>query len=221
MRNSILWVLFFTVFNFTNPARGMTPIQDPKRLIPRVRAFLGEKDFSQSFHCGDSSTLNAFRISCQEFVATETSLIEICTDSTDPLGVAVRRDVVACTEDQVSFYIDLTGESTDLTQADFLAAHSNAAELFLSDLPRFIGYDLAGLKISKVEESIYTLGRGTSVERIVPSINIFGILAEPGKMGLEFIVSVIRDAPGVAQIVRLRTGRKTWFLLQDFSRGSQ
>jgi hypothetical protein len=191
-------------------------IHDPNSLLPDIRNFMGQAPFSEAFHCGDVSFLKVFRISC-EFEATENSISSQCMDI--PEGLPVQRQVVNCTEDSVAFYVDVTGESVTLSAEEYSKAGQSSAVLFLETLPQFIGYNSAQVTITSAESSTYTIGRGTAGERKVPSMNIRGTLGEPNKKALDIIVSVIREAPGVAQVVRLRTDNYSWFLLGDYEIG--
>lgn len=195
---------------------GATSIRDPNLVLPNIRNFVGQQPFAEAFHCGDTSFLRAFRISC-EYQADTDWISSTCKDI--PQGLPVQRQVVTCTEDSVTVYIDATGESVTLSAAEYASAGFNVAELFLETLPQFMGYDSAYLTLTSAESSTYTLGRGTASERQVPSMNIRGLLREPDKRGLDILVSVIRNAVGVAQVARLRADSYSWFLLEDFATG--
>lgn len=194
-----------------------TTIRDPNMMLPSIRNFMGQTSFTEAFQCGDTSFMKVFRISC-EYQADRESISSMCKDI--PEGLPVQRQVISCTDDSVTIYIDATGESVILSSEEYFGAGLSVPELFLETLPQFIGYDSAYLTITSTEHSTYTLGRGTSKERKVPSMNIRGLIGEPDKKGLDILVSITRDVAGIAQVVRLRTEQHSWFLVEDFVTGN-
>jgi len=200
---------------------SQTTVHDPFGVLPQIRAFSGTTPFQNSFRCGDVAILDAFVISCRQWEVSGSEqqgwqVSSECMHVADPEGVRVRREVYNCTPDSVSFLLDATGDSTDLTRTDFERNGLNVGESFLSQIAAFSGYSQAELTLQALESTQYTLRRGTSRELRVPAIHVRGQLGEPGKMGVEVLITVIRDSPGVAQIARFRMHGKTWFLLYDF-----
>jgi hypothetical protein len=191
-------------------------IQDPNGVLPKLRQFSGATAFADAFQCGDKSTMKVFVISCNQWTADEGGIFSSCTTPADDKGLVVTREVYNCTPDSVSFLNSVTGDSTDLTKADYEAANSNVGEAFLMQATDFSGYVQAQLTLDSIEDAQYTLRRGTAQEAKVPSVNVYGHMNEPGKFQVEVIMSVIRDAPGVAQVVRFRMNKETWFLGDDF-----
>lgn len=196
-------------------------ILDPNNLLPQVRAFLGSQTLSQAYACGDSADMDVFRISCEYFRQEDGVTGAVCTDVANPAGARINRLVYNCTPGSVSFLIDLTGDSTDLTSAQFEAGFGNVAETFLEDAGVFSGYLKAVPTITAVENTNYTLGRSTGNPYQVPALNIIGRLGEPGYESYPFVVTVIQNVPGVAQLVRYRLNDVTWFKVDGFTRSTE
>lgn len=189
---------------------------DPKGLLPVVREFMGNQTLEQAFPCGDVAVLDAFRMSC-EYEPIEGGMITTCMDIDDPKGIQVQRSVYNCQPDAVSFLIDLDGSSTDLTRSEFTQANGNAAEAFLAKVANFSGYLNSVATIDLVENTTYILGRDTDHPLEVPAINISGEIGAPGLTTFPFLITVIRDVPGVAQVVRFRMNDVTWFRVSGFT----
>jgi hypothetical protein len=212
---SLIFIFFFqSIF-----AEAKTIVHDPQQLMSLARSFLGNTSFQQAFHCGDAASIRAFVISCTGYQAGPNWSNDQCKYVADKNGFVVSRQVTNCSDDQVSFLVDATGDMSTLSSADFTQSHNNVADLFLDNLVDFTGYTRAEFTVESVTPTKYTFARQTTAPRIVDALTISGSLAEPGLKGFPIIITVVKDALGIGQVVRFRMSNETWFLVEDFSKG--
>lgn len=227
--NSARWVFHYFIFCckvlclsvLASKAMSQTVIHDDKQLLSQVRSFLGHSSFEQAFNCEDQAQIKAFVISCSDYQVGPERASATCQEVSDPDGMLVHRKVAQCNADQVSLILDATGDTTTITKENFETANANAGELFLQNLAEFTGYSGAELTITSVEPAKFILRRSTPQEYEVDAITLKGSFGEPNKPQFPVIITFIKDGPGVAQVARFRMDEKTWFLMDDFSKGQK
>ncbi len=200
----ILSLLAFT-FYFSAFANE-TIVMDPNNLLEKVDLFLPTQKLEEIFACTTKaqffSPVKSAQLGCGE----------------DGCGAVFQTDSSAesewlvgnCQNQSVSIYAN-DGAIWDISNI-VLQKYKNPARIFLANLSSYIGYE-GHLKIISVESANYTLASG----KVLPSLNVnFEFYLKGEVRGIQSLISVVKDAPGVAQVARFRVMSTTWFRLKEF-----
>jgi hypothetical protein len=205
---TFLTCLSLVVFaSITVPAET-TPVVDRNEALAKADAFLGSTAFETELPCESKA---------QYFTPVQTVEYFACDDLGCGAGYTSldtnesMAQVANCTTEGVSIYFE-NGKIWDLSKSEYEANHQNIARLFLSNLSQYIGYT-GDVTITESAPTQYTLGNGSKIE----AMNLIGQFHLPGaKYSFDLIVTIVKDAPGVAKIARLRIGTQTWIRLKEF-----
>ncbi len=183
-----------------------TIVMDPSNLLEKVDLFLPTQKLEETFSCTTKaqffSPVKSAQLGCGE----------------DGCGAVFQTDSSAesewlvgnCQNDSISIYAN-DGTIWDISSV-LLQKHKNPARIFLANLSSYIGYE-GNLRIISVEAANYTLTSG----KVLPSLNVnFEFYLKGEARGFKSLISVVKDAPGVAQVARFRVMSTTWFRLKEF-----
>lgn len=203
-RNLVALVLFFSAQSLW---AGPNPVLDPKNVLSQVDLFLGEQNFETTLVC--ESKARYFAPVQQADLGCDDSG---CWSGYQTIESAEGNfEVHNCSADAVSIYSD-TGYIWDISKADFEAVHGNMIRLFLPTVSDIFGYE-GTVTLDSVVAAQYTLPSGIKL----PAVNIQGEFRFPGaKYSFPLLVTVVKSAPGVAQMARLRLGNQSWLRLKEF-----
>lgn len=126
-----LSALLFFVLSF---ARAEVVVLDPDHKLADMAAYIGVKEWSEAFQCGDRRTFLRNQISCENKCSTLS-----CVSQCQPAGPADRQFDLAfeeCGPDSVAIY-GTNGFSATLTKSDYLA-HGTWAAALLQNLGHFL-----------------------------------------------------------------------------------
>lgn len=200
---------------FSLQSFAQSKISDPQNLLPSIRAYAGVKPLKQAFVCGTNANYKSAIMSCDEIRCDDSGCWTFCKTVDEPQ--MSNRSVVNCTDESVQLFTDATGDLADVPRAQYDANGKNVAEFFLSDLGRYINWNEASVSITSVAETPFTLARGTPKERKVEAMNVMFELGEEKTAKFQGVISILKVAPGVAQIGRLRLDSTTFFMLDDYA----
>jgi hypothetical protein len=201
------------IINFS--AFSKTLVEDPNQLMSKVDQFLGHRSFEQVLNCDLKASfhtpIETCEFDCQAGPFGGNMCMSMCqsSDTVSEFGLT------SCTESEVILYSE-TGYFLPISKDQYNRFSGNLLQVFMSQLGEFISYP-GVIKLDKIQPTQYTVGRGTSHERKVDSLNIWGeyhFSEMPGSV--EVIFSVAKDVPGVAQVLRFRIDGQTWFRLKDY-----
>lgn len=209
--------LFFMALAFGGGVQAAVEADDPSGVLARAKEFLGASSFAREFRVGDAVVLKAFvigveSVDCDEYQCSAT-LKEVADGPAD-----VRREIASSSDSEAVVQSDV-GELSIVDAREFEAA-GDAASYFVQGLDRFLNFAGARVRMSEARDATYAFARGTPRERSVPALHLSGEIGRPGQRQLPFLLTVVRDAPGIAKIVRFRFHERTFFLAHDFAEGA-
>ena len=183
-----------------------TTVLDPNNILEKVDTFLPNQTLEQIFACTTKaqffSPVKSAQLGCGQ----------------DGCGAVFQTDSSAesewlignCQQNSISIYAN-DGAIWDISDI-LLQKHKNAARIFLSNISSYIGYE-GNLRIISVESANYTLASG----KVLPALNVnFEFYLKGELRGFKSLITVIKDAPGVAHVARFRVMSTTWFRLKEF-----
>jgi hypothetical protein len=181
-------------------------------VLAQVESFLGSVEFEQAFKCGDQAQMAVFVISCDHYSDDGNGMRSYqCKSAPDDNGFKAVRSVYDCETDQVGFLMDVDGSTSQLTRAQWEQAHRNVGEAFLNQAVEFSGYTGAKITLQSAQTGPYTLGRASGHPYTVAALTVSGQMAPPGLEGYPFSITLVKELPPVAQVVRFRMDNTSWF----------
>lgn len=202
------WFLVSSIFAFSSMGWAQANrVHDPNQVLNQVDAFAGVGRFEDVLKCDSQARFFApvqkAELTCDEYG---------CSATYQTAEYAEGGSVVAnCSADAVSIYTD-SGQILDITRDSFVANHSNMARIFLDNVANFLLHP-GDVTLQSVTPAEYTLASGAKL----PAVHVNGEFRLPGaKHAFPLLITVVKNAPGVAQIARLRLWEQTWFRLKEF-----
>jgi hypothetical protein len=202
---SLLLNLFFSISVFADVS-----INDPGDLLLKADAFLGTLDFNNSFKVGDKAVYTNSTNSCQ-YSCDQGTCFSIC----DLKEWESQRQVYTCNEAQVTMGTDDGAFYIELSKDLFTSLKGNFARYIIAHLDEQI--KLPGhAEVFKFTEGPYKIDDKSGGTRSIDSFSVWGDYVLDNGLGhFSFVVSLAKDVPVVAQIIRLRIENQTWYRLKS------
>jgi hypothetical protein len=200
---------FLLSFHFGLDLRAEVSVADPQNILKKSDEFLGSVDFTKNFVIGDKASYFNYTDSCQ-YSCDQGSCSSICeTKQWETL-----RQVYACEETKVTLGSDDGSFYLELTKEYYQSFSGNFARLLISHLDDQIKVT-GHVQIQKFTVSEYKIEDKQNNSQSIESFSIFGdYIFEDGNGRFPFVVSIGKNLPSIAQIVRLRIGDQTWYRLK-------
>lgn len=196
---------------FISPCFADNKIEDPNQVLVKADEFLGTLSFSQSFTLNDKATFTNYTNTC-EYGCEEGACWSTCEMSERP---AITH-VYTCNESSVTYGNDEGTLYMELNKEQFDALNGNLARyvfLHLEDLFRLPGT----LKLNKTTMGKYK-DELSAVGKEYDSMTLWGEYAlENGSGQFEVILTVAKNVPAIAQVIRLRLGDQTIYRLKGIN----
>lgn len=191
-------------------------VNDPSQIFNRVSTFLNTPahPFSKAFTCGDQASFDQYvtsvQLVCGDFGCYTQSL------GPNPPGL-LTHTVSNCTPEQISIYSD-DAENLDVSKADYEASGSIAKILF-QKIPQLVGVEGRIDLVSADVTSDFQLDLSDALSPKYQALNLIGKFVPEGrKNSFEVLYTILRDAPGVAQVARLRFDQTTIYRLKEIKK---
>jgi hypothetical protein len=191
-------------------------VNDPNKILNQVSTFLNTaaQPFSKTFTCGDQASFDQYVTSVQ-LTCTDYGCYTV-SQGTNPPGV-LKHSVSNCTADQISIYSD-DGDNLDVSRADYESAGGTVRKLF-DKIPQLVGVDGRIDLVSTALAPNFALDPNASNSLKFQALNINARFTPDGqKNGIEILYTILKDAPGVAQVARLRVDQTTIYRLKDIQK---
>lgn len=204
----ILLKLVLGFFLISSSSYADIRIDDPQSLLMKADEFLGVPDFTQSFNLNHKATFTNYVNAC-EYQCEDNSCVSQCEMSERQ----TLTQVYTCSETSVTYGNDEGTLYLELSKEQFDSFHGNLARyvfLHLDDHFKVPGHlVLNKITIGKYRDELSKEGKEYQ------AMSIWGdYVLENGQGRFSAMVTVGKNIPSIAQILRFRVGEQTIYRLK-------
>jgi len=208
-------VLFYTILlcvfssiSFSIKCFADIKIEDPNNLLTSADQFLGTLNFNQSFIMGNKATYTNYVNTCNYGCENDG-----CWAMCEMKERQTVTEVYTCSESSVSYGNDEGSFYLELSKDQFESINGNLSRYVLIHLDE--QFQLPGyLRLNKFTNGKYK-DELSPTSREYETMTLWGeYILESGAGKFDVIITLAKDVPAIAQIIRLRLDQQTIYRLK-------